>query len=137
MRLLIKENSMKARRISIPAAALMITSAGQALATKAPAAEAANQALAPEALAKKIGCFECHSVNKNVVGPAYHDIAERYKGDAKARAALIETVKQGGKGNWTEVSHEVPMPPYSGRLSAADITRLVDWVLSLGDSEIK
>jgi cytochrome c len=122
---------------------LLVIGAGLAGTTKAPAAEApvttvqANQALTPEALAKKSGCFECHSVDKNVVGPAYRLVAEKYKGDPKARAALIEKVKKGGKGNWTEISHEVPMPPYSGRLSAADIARMVDWVLSQQDSETK
>lgn len=138
---------MKARWIIIPTTALMIISAGRVLTTEAPATETvatealaaqANQAaLSPEALAKKIGCLECHSVDKNVVGPAYRNVAERYKGDAKARAALIEKVKKGGKGNWTEISKEVPMPPFSGRLSAADIARLVDWVLSSKDSEPK
>lgn len=92
-----------------------------------------NERLAPEALAKKSGCFECHSIDKNLVGPAYRSVAERYKGDAKARTTLIETVKKGGKGNWSEITRGVPMPPHQGRLSTADITRLVDWVLSLGD----
>lgn len=133
---------MKARWIIIPATALIIISAGQAMTAEGPAMEAvtgvqANQPLAPEALAKKIGCLECHNVDKDVVGPSYRNVAERYKGDAKARAALIEKVKKGGKGNWTAISKEVPMPPFSGRLSAADITRLVDWVLSSRDSEIK
>ena len=134
---------MKAVWIIIPAAALIILSAGQAMTAAGPAMEAvtgaqsSQAALAPEALAKKIGCFECHSVDKDMVGPAYRNVAERYKDDPKARAALIETVKKGGKGHWTQISKEVPMPPFSGRLSAADITRLVDWVLSSKDSEPK
>ena len=121
----------------------MIISAGQALTTGTPAPAAPltepqkDQQLAPEALAKKSGCFECHSIDKNVVGPAYKDVAAKYKGSTSARAALIETVKKGGKGNWTPISHGVPMPPHGRRLSDADITRLVDWVLSLQDSEIK
>jgi cytochrome c len=136
---------MKAHWIITPTIALMVICAQLAMSNE-PAAEAgatetlapqASQALAPEALAKKSGCFKCHSVEKNIVGPAYRDVAERYKSDPKARSTLIEKVKKGGKGNWTEVSHEVPMPPYSGRLSAADIARLVDWVLSLGQGEIK
>ena len=107
---------MKARWIGIPAA-LMIVSAGQAL--------------ADEALARKSGCLECHSVEKKLIGPAYHEVAAKYKGDARARTALIEKVKKGGKGNWTEVTGGVLMPPFSPRLSDAEIQRLVDWVLSL------
>ena len=108
---------MKAGWISIPAAALMIISAGQAL--------------ADEALAKKSGCLECHGEDKKIISLTFRDIAAKYKGDASARDALIETVKHGGKGNWTDVSRGIPMPPYSSRLSNAEIERLVDWVLGL------
>jgi cytochrome c len=83
------------------------------------------------ALAKKSGCFACHSIERKIVGPAWHDVSERYKGDSGARATLIEKVKKGGKGNWTEVTKGVPMPPYSPRVSDADIEKLVDFVLSL------
>jgi cytochrome c len=139
----LKENNMRARWIFIPATALIVISAGQALTTEAlltatRITEAqASQALTPEALAKKSGCLRCHSVDKNVVGPAYHAVAERYNGNARARAELIETVKNGGKGKWADVSHGVPMPPHSGRLSTAEIERLVDWVLSLKGAETK
>ncbi len=108
---------MKARWLSIPAAVLMILGA--------------KQALADEALAKRSGCLECHSVDKKVVGPSYRDIAARYTNDARASEALIEKVKKGGKGNWTNITGGVPMPPFSPRLSDTEIKRLVDWVLSL------
>jgi cytochrome c len=82
-------------------------------------------------LAKKSGCLACHSVEKKVVGPAWKDVAAKYKGDGAARSALIAKVKTGGKGNWTEVTGGVPMPPYSPRVADADIETLVDFVLSL------
>jgi cytochrome c len=113
---LLWEKSMKAPWICISAAALTLVGAGHAL--------------ADEALARKSGCLECHSVDKKVIGPAYRDVAAKYKGDARARSALIEKVKKGGKGNWTEVTGGVLMPPFSPRLSDAEIQRLVDWVLS-------
>jgi cytochrome c len=90
-----------------------------------------KEKLGPEQLAQYSGCFQCHSVDKAVVGPAYKDVAARYSGKTGARAALIETVKKGGKGNWSDISKGVPMPPHGGRLSAEEIARLVDWVLSL------
>lgn len=83
-------------------------------------------------LAKKSGCLACHSVDKKVVGPAWKDVGAKYKGDAGARANLIAKVKAGGKGNWTDVTGGVPMPPYSPRVADADIEKLVDFVLSLG-----
>lgn len=83
-------------------------------------------------LAKKSGCMACHAVDKKVVGPAWKDVGAKYKGDAGARANLIAKVKAGGKGNWTAVTGGVPMPPYSPRVADADIEKLVDFVLSLG-----
>jgi cytochrome c551/c552 len=91
----------------------------------------ARPALADQALAEKAGCLRCHGVTKTIIGPAFHDIAARYKDDPSARAALIEIVRTGGKGNWTAVTDGGPMPPYGGRLSNAEIERLVDWVLGL------
>jgi cytochrome c len=132
---------MKARWIVIPI--VLGIGGGTALTSGIPAIEVPvnepqkDQRLAPEALAKKSGCFECHSIDKVVVGPAYRDVAERYKGQPEARAALIETVKKGGKGHWTAVTHDVPMPPHGKRLSAGDISLLVDWVLNLNNSENK
>jgi len=78
-------------------------------------------------LAKKSGCMACHSVDKKIVGPAWKDIATKYKGKAGAEDALIEKVSKGGKGNWGPT----PMPPYSPRVSDADIKKLVEFVLSL------
>jgi cytochrome c len=83
------------------------------------------------ALAKKSGCLACHSVEKKVVGPAWKDVAAKYKGDAGAKARLVEKVKKGGKGNWTAVTGGAPMPPYSPRVKDEDIAKLVDFVLSL------
>ena len=82
-------------------------------------------------LAKKSGCLACHSVDKKVVGPGWKDVAAKYKGDANGKATLIEKVKKGGKGNWTEVTGGAPMPPYSPRVADADIEKLVDFILSL------
>ena len=91
----------------------------------------ANNAAADElALAKKSGCLACHSIEKKIVGPAWKDVANRYKGK-DAKAALVKKVKAGGKGNWTEVTRGVPMPPYSPRVSDANIEKLVDFILAL------
>jgi len=82
-------------------------------------------------LAKKSGCTACHAIDKKVVGPGWADVAKRYKGDAAAKDALISKVKAGGKGNWTEVTKGVPMPPYSPRVSDANIDELVTFILGL------
>lgn len=94
------------------------------------AAADATAADGPE-LAKKSGCVACHAEDRKVIGPAFKDVASRYKGDAGAKALLIEKVKKGGKGNWTDVTGGVAMPPYSPRVPDQDIETLVDYVLGL------
>ena len=108
---------MKAKLFAISAAAAALLISGQASADLE--------------LAKKSGCLACHSVEKKVVGPAWKDVAAKYKGDGSAKAALVEKVKKGGKGNWTAVTGGVPMPPYSPRVSDENIETLVDFVLGL------
>ncbi len=108
---------MKARWLSVPAAALLMLGS--------------SQAFADLDLAKKSGCLACHSVEKKVVGPAWKDVAAKYKGDGGAKAALVAKVKKGGKGNWNDVTGGVPMPPYSPRVADADIDTLVDFILAL------
>ncbi|HEY0905930.1 MAG TPA: c-type cytochrome [Methylophilus sp.] len=80
-----------------------------------------------EALAQKSGCLLCHSVEKKVLGPAYKDVAAKYKGDKSAEAKLIQKVKTGGSGAWGDM----PMPPNSPQVKDEDIKTLVQWVLSL------
>ena len=38
-------------------------------------------AKANEELAKKHGCFACHTVDQKLVGPSYKDVAAKYGGD--------------------------------------------------------
>ncbi len=76
-------------------------------------------------LAKAKNCLACHAVDKKVVGPAYKDVAAKYKGDKGAEAKLIDKVKKGGSGVWGNV----PMPP-NPQVNDAEVKQLVQWVLS-------
>jgi cytochrome c len=89
------------------------------------AALAPFAANASEDLAKKSMCTSCHAVDKKILGPAYKDVATKYKGDAKAEAMLIDKVKKGGSGVWGAV----PMPPHP-QVSDADLKTLVKWALA-------
>jgi cytochrome c len=86
---------------------------------------AAAPAAADEALAKKHNCTACHAIDKKLVGPAYKDVAKKYKGQNVA-AQLEAKVKKGGSGVWGPI----PMPP-NAAVPDADIKKLVDWVLKL------
>ena len=105
---------------------LVLASIVAGAALVAGSAHAALDNAAAEAMMKKDGCAACHSVDKKVVGPAYEEVAAKYKGDAGAAAKLIKKVKDGGSGVWGPV----PMPPNS-TVSDADIKSLVDWILTL------
>lgn len=82
-------------------------------------------AQASEELAKKYMCLTCHTVDKKLVGPSYHDVAAKYKGDKGAEAKLVDKVKKGGVGVWGQI----PMPP-NDKVPEADLKALVKWVLS-------
>ena len=90
------------------------------------AAAGSAQAQDAKALLQKHACTACHADNKKVVGPAYDDVAAKYKGDAGAAAKLAEKVKKGGSGVWGPV----PMPP-NAAVPDADIKTMVAYVLSL------
>ena len=81
---------------------------------------------AAEALMKKDGCVACHEVDKKLIGPAFQDVAAKYRGDPGAAARLRDKVKKGGTHVWGEAA----MPP-NVLASDASIKELVDWILSL------
>ena len=87
---------------------------------------AARAADAGEELLKKSGCTACHAIDKKILGPAYKDVAAKYRGDAKAPAMLAEKIKKGGSGVWGPV----PMPP-NANVPDADIKTLVAYILAL------
>lgn len=90
------------------------------------AVQFSTPAAAQEQLAKKHNCLVCHSVDKKVVGPAYKEVAAKYRNDKTAEAKLVDKVKKGGVGVWGQV----PMPPNS-TVPDADVKALVKWILSL------
>ncbi len=83
-------------------------------------------AFANQELATKKNCMACHSVDKKLVGPAYKDVAAKYKGDKAAVDKLAAKVVKGGSGTWGTI----PMPA-NPQVSEAEAKTLVAWVLSL------
>ena len=96
------------------------------LAGAAMLAAGAAQAQDAKALLQKSGCTACHSDDKKLVGPAYKDVAAKYKGDAAAAGKLAEKVKKGGSGVWGPV----PMPP-NANVKDDDIKTMVAYVRTL------
>jgi cytochrome c len=78
----------------------------------------AGAANAQEALAKSSGCLNCHAVDTKKMGPAFKDVAAKYKGKADAEKSLV-----------TKVTTAAGHPKVNA--SAADVDSVVKWVLSL------
>jgi len=89
----------------------------------------ATPALASMEIATKGGCTACHTVDKKLVGPAYKDVAAKYKTQADAMAPkLAEKVRKGGVGVWGPI----PMPPNGPeKINDADLKTAIAWVLKL------
>jgi cytochrome c len=79
---------------------------------------AAGAASAQEELAKSSGCLNCHAVDTKKMGPAFKEIAAKYKGKADAEGALVAKLTA-AKGH-----------PAS-KASPDDVKSLVKWVLSM------
>jgi cytochrome c len=78
----------------------------------------AGAASAQEDLAKSSGCLNCHAVDTKKIGPAFKEVAAKYKGKADAAAAL-ETKVSTAKGH------------PAVKASADDVKSLVKWILSM------
>lgn len=79
---------------------------------------------ASEQLAAQHNCIACHGTEKRLMGPAFRDIAARYKSEPATVQRLADKVMKGGTGAWGTV----PMP--ANAVSADDAGALVAWVLA-------
>lgn len=94
----------------------------------ATAMAAATPALSSEAIVKKARCVACHAVDKKMVGPAYKDVAAKYRADTAAPDKLFAKVRNGGSGAWGEI----PMIPHpADKISDDDLHAAIKWVLAL------
>lgn len=96
-----------------------------AIAFSATAAMSAAPAFADLALATSKNCMACHAVDKKLVGPAYKEVAAKYKGDKTAADKLATKIIKGGSGAWGAI----PMPA-NPQVNDADAKKLVAWILS-------
>ena len=130
---MVQEKPATVKDVAAPAAKpAPVVAAPSAKVEPVPAAEAKPEMKAAMSdadalvLAKKNGCLVCHAIDKKVVGPAWKDVAAKYRGDAGAEARMMEKIAKGGSGVWGSIA----MPP-NPRLSEADRQALAKFVLSL------
>lgn len=96
-------------------------------------------------IAKNNGCPVCHAIDKKVFGPAWMDVAKKYKGVTKYKFSkngsyapdakeyplvegLMMKVSQGGHGNWGAAAM-IPNDPTGSKQPA--IKELVTFILNL------
>ena len=84
----------------------------------------APSAFADAQLAASKACMACHAVDMKLVGPAFKDVAAKYKDQDGAQEALVAKLKAGGSGAWGNI----PMPP-QGHVKDDDLNTLVTWIL--------
>ena len=77
-------------------------------------------------VAAKYGCLGCHSANTKIVGPAYREIAMKYKSDPDAAAKVEQQIHNGGSGKWGPII----MPPFP-QVTSAETRILTEWILGL------
>lgn len=111
-----------------------------ALASSSPAFAADDAA--PLKLATNAGCFTCHRVEPGgkgpdglaPIGPAWKDVAAKYKGQKGAQKQLTATVMAGSnpyESHWKGKVSGLAMPPNKVAITEADASKVVGWILSL------
>jgi cytochrome c len=81
-----------------------------------------------ERMLGKNDCKSCHIIDKKSVGPSYQDVANKYKGDAKAVEYLSKKIIAGGGGVWGE--HMMAAHP---QISQAEANIIVQYILNINE----
>ena len=96
----------------------------------APAAWAAtqpdNDMAAMLALADSSRCLVCHDVDTTVTGPAWKDVAKRYRGNKDIEEILVKRVHEGSSGNWGKETMSA-----NKRAGLDNIRVLVRWIMTM------
>jgi cytochrome c len=82
-------------------------------------------AQAPQLLLQHYKCYICHADDEFKTGPAYANVAAKYRGNPQAVTILAATIRRGarGSGPWH-------MPPHP-EVSDADARKMARYILSL------
>lgn len=77
-------------------------------------------------LMRRSDCLSCHTLGSPAIGPAFRQIAERYRGDKTARAMLAAKIISGGAGVWGQVVM-APHPQHT----QDEVDAMAAWILAL------
>ncbi|QXI45386.1 c-type cytochrome [Pseudomonas sp. RW10S2] len=86
---------------------------------------ASAQVLAePPAVMQRYACSACHQLDVRAVGPSWREIAARYRDGSKGTGQLVQSIRQGSRGQWGVV----PMPPQA-QAREEDLQAITQWIL--------
>ncbi len=77
-------------------------------------------------IALKYKCMGCHKIDKKVVGPAFKDIALKFK---DSKEGMFQSIKAGSTKKW-ESSNGAVMPPFK-QINNEELKILSNWILKL------
>jgi uncharacterized protein YdgA (DUF945 family)/cytochrome c551/c552 len=93
------------------------------------------------ALAKRLNCSACHSINRPLVGPSWMDVSNRYRNATQFESqgriypleeGLMLRISKGGAGHWGHM----PMPAIDAMGNRqAEIRELVRFILALAKTD--
>lgn len=98
-----------------------------ALAVGAAAGAGTAQADDAEALMKRSGCFRCHAVAQQKVGPAYADVAAKYRGNPEAEQRLFTHLTTSPK---IRIEGEEQEHATLRKASDAEVRDVAKWILA-------
>ncbi len=81
-------------------------------------------------LIEQSDCRACHAIDKKSVGPAYIDIAKKYKGAFMIEGKLANKIIKGGGGVWGEQAMSA-----HPQLKDSEASDMVKYILSLADEK--
>ena len=79
-----------------------------------------------QTLAIQRTCFTCHSVDNKIIGPAFRDVAAKYRNDPDAITKVVNQIQKGGGGKWGPI----PMLPLGATVPPEERIALAEWIMS-------
>ncbi|HEY3114693.1 MAG TPA: ThuA domain-containing protein, partial [Gemmatimonadaceae bacterium] len=112
---------------TIPASRVSVTA--QYLKDGAPSGGAGSPQETGRRLIEGSDCLSCHQLNRKSIGPAYVDVARKYKDSTAATTArLVRKIREGGSGVWGNVA----MPAHPA-LTDEQAAAMLAYIMSLAD----
>lgn len=87
-----------------------------------------SDAMTGKSIMESLTCKTCHKVDEPSVGPAYIDVAKKYRRNSSVVTHLTNKIIKGGSGVWGET-----MMPANPAVKEGSAKKIIAWIISLGD----